>query len=67
MDKITNQELVDFYNEMLDEQHDGEINICGMKYAPSYALKEVDPIAYELGMHDFADSLMADGAEVEGY
>ena len=52
---------------MLDQLHDGEVNICGMKYAPSYALEAVDPIAYETGLHDYADSLISDGHEVEGY
>ena len=67
MEKVTAQDLVEFYDQMLDETHDGLVTICGYVYVPSYALKNLDPIAYNTGLDDFADSLMRDGSEVEGY
>ncbi len=67
MDKVTEAELVEFYDQMLDEAHDGLVTICGYEYVPSYALKNLDPIAYNTGLDDFADSMVRDGHEVEGY
>jgi hypothetical protein len=68
MEKVTAQELVEFYDDMLDQYHENaEVTICGYTYAPSYALKSLDPIAYNTGLDDFADGLMRDGSEVEGY
>ena len=54
------------YDEMLDETN-SEIKIAGMTYSPSQVLKEVDPIAYRVGKSDYADFLIRDGYEVEGY
>ncbi|MCK9600306.1 MAG: hypothetical protein M0R66_02475 [Candidatus Omnitrophica bacterium] len=44
------------YDEMLDECYP-VVTIAGMEYATSYALKNLDPIAYRCGMLDYADSL----------
>lgn len=44
------------YDEMLDDCY-GEIEICGMSYMASDALKSVDPIAYRCGFHDYANSI----------
>lgn len=47
------------YDEWLDEIY-GDVEICGLTYSSSYALKEIDPIAYRVGVSDFADSLYDD-------
>ena len=52
------------YDEMLDDYY-GEVNICGMTFYSSVALRELDPIAYRCGFSDFADSM--DNDEFEEY
>lgn len=47
------------YDEMLNDCY-GEIEICGMSYVASYALKEVDPTAYRCGYNDYVDSIDLD-------
>jgi hypothetical protein len=44
------------YNDFLDEVNP-EIVINGMTYSPSYVLREVDPIAYNVGLTDYQDML----------
>ena len=47
------------YDEMLDECY-GQVEIGGLFYSTSLALKEVDPIAYRCGRNDYYDSLRED-------
>ena len=63
---LTEWELKERYNDMLDEVY-GVVTIGGYHYHTSYALEAVDPIAYRVGMHEYADSLAEDGEKVEGY
>ena len=42
----------DEYDEMLDDVY-GDVEICGMNYSSSQALKELDPIAYRCGKGDY--------------
>ena len=49
-------EIIEAYNEMLDETNP-EIVIGSLRYSPSYVLREVDPIAYNIGLTDFQDAL----------
>ena len=65
MKKITEEQLEEMYDEMLDSE--GEVKVCGMSFCASRILKELDSIAYDCGMADYADSLMSDGYFVEGY
>lgn len=44
------------YDEMLDECSP-IVNVCGYEYAPSDALKRLDPIAYRCGFSDFCSML----------
>jgi DNA repair exonuclease SbcCD ATPase subunit len=46
----------DRYAEMLDDVY-GDVNICGFTYCSSYALEQIDPIAYRCGFSDYADSM----------
>ena len=47
------------YNNMIDDTTE-EIKIWGMSYLPSRALKELDPIAYNCGHHDYNDPLISE-------
>jgi len=40
------------YNEYLDNIFD-EVEICGLTFSVSYALKELDPIVYRCGKSDY--------------
>ena len=67
-DYYTEYDLQVMYDDMLDEVY-GTVDIGGLTYDTSYALKNVDPIAYETGRHDYADSLLQDveNLMIEGY
>ncbi len=41
------------YEVHLDESF-GEIDVCGLKFSTSEALKELDPIAYSNGMYEWS-------------
>lgn len=62
---ITETELEVMYVDMLDCE--GPVNIAGISMDISGILKECDPIAYNVGMSDYASSLIDDGETVEGY
>ena len=49
-------ELAQQFDEFLDEVY-GTVKIAGYEYNTSQALKEVDPIAYSVGMNDYESSL----------
>ena len=55
---ITYDELVQQYDEALDEQ--GIITIGTLEYYPSNVLEKVDPIAYSVGLSEYYDSLSDD-------
>lgn len=55
---ITDQQLTDMFNEVLDNQ--GIIKIGSLEYYPSTVLEAVDPIAYRCGMIDYYDSISDD-------
>ena len=70
--KAKQSELDNFEYEMTDEQYDelldeiyGDVEVCGNTYNASYALKELDPIAYRVGKSDYESSYDLD--EVEDY
>ncbi len=65
-DKITEYDLEEMYKEMLDDCY-GVVEVAGITYDTSRVLKDTDPIAYQVGMSDYASSLMEDGYEVEGH
>lgn len=49
------EEQVEAYEECLDSE--GDIIIGHLRYPPSQVLASVDPIAYKIGMDEFADSM----------
>lgn len=54
--KIDEYEALQSYEDMLDECYE-PIDICGLTYDPSVALKRVDPTAYRCGFLDYCDSM----------
>jgi|DEB0MinimDraft_10_1074344.scaffolds.fasta_scaffold288047_1 hypothetical protein len=66
METISEYELERMYDEMLDEVY-GVVEIADMNFDTSRALKDCDPIAYRIGMVEYADSLVSEGYRVEGY
>jgi hypothetical protein len=42
------------FDEMLDEVF-GKVNICGYEYLASYALQELDPVAYREEFNNWLD------------
>lgn len=67
--ELTAVDVETLFDEALDESED--VNICGMSYSQSHALKEIDPIAYRCGLSDFTseyyelDGLYYENDEVE--
>ena len=57
---ITEWELEKLYNQLLDDVY-GTVTIAGMEYDTSRALKDTDPIAYRVGIHEYADDLITEG------
>jgi len=53
-------EVIERYDQMLDECH-ADVEICGMTYAPSRALYNVDPTAYQCGLNDWLSFMADDG------
>lgn len=51
----------DLFGEFLDEAY-GDVSIAGLAYSTSYALKDIDPIAYRQEMLDYIDSVVQEGA-----
>lgn len=50
------------YDEFLDDAY-GDVEICGMSYNSSCALKKLDPIAYRCGKSDFESNYDLDDCE----
>ena len=63
MEKITERQAKERFDEMLDELHEEPV-ICGISFYPSTILKECDPIAYRCYFNDWV-SEMEDEFEVE--
>lgn len=48
-------QVIALYDDMLDDS--GPVNIAGLDYDVSHALKQVDPTAYRCGLLDYIDGL----------
>lgn len=58
---VEDDELYERYNDMLDDVHGDFMG----SYPASQVLEEVDPTAYRVGFHDWADSQVQDGELLE--
>lgn len=63
-DYISEEYAPNNYDEYLDEMY-SETTIAGCNYSTSYALKEIDPIAYRCGLSDYASELFDEIEEEE--
>jgi hypothetical protein len=52
---LDNKEDAEMYDELLDSE--GPVIVAGMKFDPSYILKNLDETAYCCGFNDYTDSL----------
>ncbi|MBX9724302.1 MAG: hypothetical protein K2X81_23035 [Candidatus Obscuribacterales bacterium] len=50
----------EMYDDLLDECNE-PFKLGDLEYSPSQVLKNVDPTAYEMGKHEYLDSLVEDG------
>lgn len=62
---LTEDELYESFDDALDQQDPFKIGI--LTYYPSQILKNCDPIAYRLGVDEYADLLAGDGTFVKDY
>lgn len=51
----------DFYDELLNEF--GEIKIGSLTFMPADVIKKCDPVAYDQGLLDFEDMMLANAEE----
>jgi len=61
---LSQSDASEMYDEILDQ--DGPVTVAGIQFDPSRILREMDPIAYDVGFSDFVSSLEEDGVYVEG-
>lgn len=54
---ITMEDLVNQYDDMLDECNETRIKIGYLEFEPSRVLEKMDPIAYNCGLNDYYDSI----------
>jgi len=59
MTKLTDWEIEAQFKDFLDECYP-TVKIGNMEYAPSYALQELDPIAYRVWLSDYEASTECD-------
>lgn len=52
---ISTKELEERYKDFLNEYH-GTVDVCGYYYDSAYALKLIDPIAYEQDFLEWLNS-----------
>lgn len=62
---ITEDELEESFDDALDQQE--IIKIGSLSFYPSKVLSLCDPIAYNIGLGEYADTIAQDGTFVEGY
>lgn len=61
--KITEDEARELYDEYIDEF--GDVAVGDIQFSSSRVLKELDPIAYNVGFRDYLDILIEDGYKLD--
>jgi hypothetical protein len=68
----TERQIRNFSYEVSEEEYDAilddcyeDIDVCGSLFSPSYALKNLDPVAYRCGKSDYEGTIDLD--EVPAY
>lgn len=62
--EVTDDQLHDHYDEMLDDAF-GMLDVAGIEMHTSTVLYRVDPIAYRVGFSEWLDSEVTEGAYTE--
>jgi len=63
-DELTDNELHDMFDQMLDECY--TLNeVAGLQFDPSKVLRVCDPNAYRCGFNDWVDAELRDGNLIE--
>jgi hypothetical protein len=60
----SDEDIEEMYKEALDEM--GEVKLGNLTFSPSRIIKELDPIAYRVGLNEYEDMLMEDFEYDEG-
>lgn len=63
-EELTDSDLEARYDELLDEIY-GEVTMGQLSWPASQVLREMDPIAYNVGMSDWESSEIAEGIFTE--
>jgi hypothetical protein len=63
---ITERQADERYEELLNECYP-VVRIGGLTFDPAEIVKTLDPIAYDIGLSEFYDSLVEEDVYVEGY
>jgi hypothetical protein len=65
-EKLTEQELAEAFDADLNENY-GAFEISGHQFWAADIMKSADPIMYRVRLTDYADFLLEQGYEIEGY
>lgn len=57
-------DIEELYRDLLDECYE-PVKFGDLEYSPSHVLESVDPIAFRMGVNEYADSEVADGRLIE--
>lgn len=60
----SDEDIEEMYKESLDEM--GDVKLGNLTFSPSRIIKELDPVAYRVGLNDYEDMLMEDFEYDEG-
>ena len=57
-ERFSDEDIEEMYNEALDEM--GDVKLGSLTFSPSRIIKELDPVAYRVGLNDYEDMLLED-------
>lgn len=60
----SDEDIEEMYKEALDEM--GDVKLGNLTFSPSRIIKELDPVAYRVGLNEYEDMLMEDFEYDEG-
>lgn len=64
VDTLRLADIAELFRDSLNDCYP-EIEIGSLRYAAGDALEKLDPIAFNCGAYDYADSLLTDGILIE--
>lgn len=65
-EKLSEQELADAFDDFLNENY-GSFEMNGFHFWASNIMKMTDPIMYRVSLTDYANMLIEDGYQIDGY